>query len=334
MTQGSAWHIVGTRPILLFPPPHSAPLPHLLPGGEESRRVNGPRGWYREVGTPSIPEPPPPPDSSCPPICCPRCIPIRRISQPGGSGYRRLNDKVPPLPARPASRAAGTRSGFSTIAAAQEAARTAAVRSASPQTAAPRGGGESRRAARGHPPRPQDLCARLPSFPASSLPGCGGDTLPSPVPSPRPRRTSPTSPVKKHRDPAALVSKRASSLSQISGEATGTDSSRGGQASRTGPAPGRRSPPTPAPTFHRPPDSGDGVEPPPRRNAALAPRWDVGLPPAPLRGVRSTPQGIRCRTAWLALWFNLLVRSWPSRLNFQSLSLPSCKMGAWGATLR
>lgn len=171
-------------------------------------------GWYREVGTPSIPEPPPPPDSSCPPICCPRCIPIRRISQPGGSGYRRLNDKVPPLPARPASGAAGTRSGFSTIAAAQEAARTAAVRSASPQTAAPRAAearaaGAARGPARGHPRDPRTSAPGCLLSPPLLYRGVGGDTLPSPVPSPRPRRTSPTCPVKKHRHPAALVSKRA-----------------------------------------------------------------------------------------------------------------------------
>lgn len=60
------------------------------------------------------------------PICClSRCIPIRSISQPGGSDYRHLNDKVPPLPARPASRLAGLRSGFSTLSAAQEEVRTA-----------------------------------------------------------------------------------------------------------------------------------------------------------------------------------------------------------------
>lgn len=67
------------------------------PPGEESMHVSG-TGMVRAGGNPFSP---PPPGGSRPPICCPRCIPIRRISQPGGSGYRRLNDKVPPLPARP-----------------------------------------------------------------------------------------------------------------------------------------------------------------------------------------------------------------------------------------
>lgn len=81
---------------------------------EESRRVNGTEPYSR-VGTPSLSEPPAQPGRLPPPICGPRCVPIRRISQPRGSGYRRLNDKVPPLPARPAGRPAGTRSGFSTL---------------------------------------------------------------------------------------------------------------------------------------------------------------------------------------------------------------------------
>lgn len=124
ITQGSAWHTVGTQPVLLFPLPHPAPPGKNLGAGTGS-------DWYSKAGTPSFPESPPPPGRSRPRICCPRCIPIRRISQPGGSGYRRLNDKVPPLPAWPASRPAGTRSGFSTLAAAQEETRTAVVRSAS-----------------------------------------------------------------------------------------------------------------------------------------------------------------------------------------------------------
>lgn len=85
-----------------------------------------------QVGWRLFPREPPhhPPSTPAPtltlPIYCLRCcIPIRSISQPGGSGYRRLNDKVPPLPARPASRLAGTRPGFSTLSAAQEEARTA-----------------------------------------------------------------------------------------------------------------------------------------------------------------------------------------------------------------
>lgn len=75
-----------------------------------------------------------PPSTAAPtltlPICCLRCCtPIRSISQPGGSGYRRLNDKVPPLPARPASSLAAVALWFQhSLAEVQEEARTSAER--------------------------------------------------------------------------------------------------------------------------------------------------------------------------------------------------------------
>lgn len=201
------WHIVGPQPILLLPPP--------IPSREESRLVNGP-GRYRGVETPSIPELPPPPGPLLsPPICCPRCIPIRRISQPGGSGYRRLNDKVPPLPARPASPAAGTRSGFSTLPprprkklgpprCAEPARRQQPRREAEARAA---GAASGRLCAGSTFPSPQALRAQLPSSLASSLLGVGGHSpqpgsgahalaapgaalLPPPAPPPRSRSIS------------------------------------------------------------------------------------------------------------------------------------------------
>lgn len=165
-------------------------------------------GWYNRVETPALPKPSPPPGRSRPPICCPRCIPIRRISQPRGSGYRRLNDKVPPLPARPASRPAGTRSGFSTLS--PRPRKNSKRRDAQNQPVQSSGEAEARAAGaadcRLQIPRgvhlPQPFHAQQPSFLASSplwehslQPGSGTHSLAppgsalltAPVPLPRPR---------------------------------------------------------------------------------------------------------------------------------------------------
>lgn len=154
-------------------------------------------GWYSRVGTPSLPEPPPPPGGSRP-ICCPHCIPIRRISQPGGSGYRRLNDKVPPLPARPASRPVGTRSGFSTLSlwprknSKHHGAQRQSAESSGEAEARTAGAAGGRFCAGSTSPRPQALLfPRLFSTRETLLPA--PEPTPSPLRDPR-VRPSPTSP--------------------------------------------------------------------------------------------------------------------------------------------
>lgn len=145
------------------------------PPGEESMPVSG-TGMVQAGGNPFSP---PPPGGSRPPICCPRCIPIRRISQPGGSGYRRLNDKVPPLPARP-PRTRRDALWFQRARSAP-ALEELGARGAHSRPAEPRGGGESRRGCRRQTlrgstsPRPQGLHAQLSSCLAS--PPLGGHSL-------------------------------------------------------------------------------------------------------------------------------------------------------------
>lgn len=115
-----------------------------------------------------------------------------RISQSSGSGYRRLNDKVPPLPARLASRPAGTRSGFSTLSP-RPRKKLGPLRCTEPAPRQqPRGKAEARvpGAAGGRFragstfPSPQALHAQLPSCLAFSL--LGGHP-PAQIRSPRPR---------------------------------------------------------------------------------------------------------------------------------------------------
>lgn len=184
---------------------------------------------------------------------------------------------MPPLPAQPASRPAGTRSGFSTLSPrprkklgpprCAEAAHSQQPRGEAEATAAGAAGGRS--CARSTFSSPQALHAQLPSFHASSVlgrhslqPGSGahalaprGSTLLA-APASRPR----PSPTEKHLQPVALVSKRAHSHSQMPGR---SHRYRQLQGTGDGASARRGSLLTPAPIFHRPLDSADGVKPTP-----------------------------------------------------------------------